>query len=148
MKVFCDELYHRNVYHQYSSQASRQSPLAIQSNPALQIACVAWRFCRAGRRSGVAAPPQSARGFSALARLYYLTRPTKTAMLRRLLCRRLVITDSFQKSPYIFSKFNPLYTDTPLIRTIPTVYSPFCVCLTVVPFCLVVLRNKIWAFFH
>ena len=55
MKVFCDELYHRNVYHQYSSQASRQSPLAIQSNPALQIACVAWRFCRAGRRSGVAA---------------------------------------------------------------------------------------------
>ena len=93
-------------------------------------------------------PPQSPRGFSALARLYYLTRPTKTAMLRRLLCRRLVITDSFQKSPYIFSKFNPLNTDTPLIRTIPTVYSPFCVCLTVVPFCLVVLRNKIWAFFH
>ena len=56
-----------------------------------------------GRRSGVAAkfvrkarenerrsreknkllPPQSPRGFSALARLYYLARPTKTAMLRR-----------------------------------------------------------------
>ena len=70
------------------------------------VACVAWRFCRAGRRSGVAAkfarearenerrsreknknkllPPQSPRGFSALARLYYLARPTKTAMLRRL----------------------------------------------------------------
>ena len=65
------------------------------------IACVAWRFCRAGRRSGVAAkfgreaarkscfrpkllPPQSPRGFSALARLHYLARPTKTAMLRRL----------------------------------------------------------------
>ena len=30
-------------------------------------------------------PPQSPRGFSALARLYYLARPTKTAMLRRLL---------------------------------------------------------------
>ena len=29
-------------------------------------------------------PPQSPRGFSALARLYYLARPTKTAMLRRL----------------------------------------------------------------
>ena len=54
------------------------------------IACVAWRFCRAGRTSGEAArkikllPPQSPRGFSALARLYYLARPTKTAMLRRL----------------------------------------------------------------
>ena len=30
------------------------------------------------------APPQSPRGFSALARLYYLALPTKTAMLRRL----------------------------------------------------------------
>ena len=30
-------------------------------------------------------PPQSPRGLSALARLYYLARPTKTAMLRRLL---------------------------------------------------------------
>ena len=29
-------------------------------------------------------PPQSPRGFSALAHLYYLARPTKTAMLRRL----------------------------------------------------------------
>ena len=29
-------------------------------------------------------PPQSPRGFSALARLYYLARSTKTAMLRRL----------------------------------------------------------------
>ena len=29
-------------------------------------------------------PLQSPRGFSALARLYYLVRPTKTAMLRRL----------------------------------------------------------------
>ena len=51
------------------------------------LACVVWRFCRAGRTSGQAArllPPQSPRGFSALARLYYLARPTKTAMLRRL----------------------------------------------------------------
>ena len=30
------------------------------------------------------APPQSPRGFSALVRLYYLARPAKTAMLRRL----------------------------------------------------------------
>ena len=71
----------------------------------LYVACVAWRFCRAGHRSGVAAKfarearenerrspeknkNQSPRGFSALARLYYLARPTKTAMLRRLLCTR------------------------------------------------------------
>ena len=58
------------------------------------LACVAWRFCRAGRRSGVAArkllPPQSPRGFSALACLYYLARPTKTAMLRRLIFRAIV----------------------------------------------------------
>ena len=33
----------------------------------------------------VLSSPQSPRGFSALARLYYLARPTKTAMLRRLL---------------------------------------------------------------
>ena len=33
--------------------------------------------------------PQSPRGFSALARLYYLARPTKTAMLRRLFNDRL-----------------------------------------------------------
>ena len=71
---------------------------------------VAWSFCRAWRTTGEAAkfarevrenerrsrekhknrrffkllPPQSPRGFSALARLYYLARPSKTAMLRRL----------------------------------------------------------------
>ena len=45
------------------------------------------------RTSGEAArkikllPPQSPRGFSALARLYYLARPTKTAMQRRLYAR-------------------------------------------------------------
>ena len=76
------------------------------------LVCVAWRFCRAGCTSGEAAgreirpearenereergnerrrcvkkllPPQSPRGFSALARLYYLARPTKIAMLRKL----------------------------------------------------------------
>ena len=68
------------------------------------VACVAWRFCRAGRTSGEAATfareneRQSreknknlnlleVRGFSALALLYYLARPTKTAMLRRLAWR-------------------------------------------------------------
>ena len=45
------------------------------------LACVAWRFCRAGRTSGVAL---------ALARLYYLERPTKTAMLRRLPLLRFI----------------------------------------------------------
>ena len=48
------------------------------------------QFCRAGRTSGEAAgskirAPQSPRGFSALARLYYLARPTKTATLHRLI---------------------------------------------------------------
>ena len=51
--------------------------------------------CQAGCTSGKAAKfaqrareraklPQSRRGFSALAHLYYLARPTKSAMLRRL----------------------------------------------------------------
>ena len=54
------------------------------------VACVPWRFCRTGRTSGEAArkikllQPQTPRGFSALALLYYLARPTITAMLRRL----------------------------------------------------------------
>ena len=84
----------------------------------LLLACVAWRFCRAGRRSGVATknsrakrartsgeaarkiktkllPLPTPHGFSALARLYYLVRPIKTAMLRRLLfspCRYLHVS--------------------------------------------------------
>ena len=45
------------------------------------LACVAWRFCPAGLKL---LPLQSPRGFSALVRLYYLVRPTKIAMLRRL----------------------------------------------------------------
>ena len=50
------------------------------------LACVAWRFCGAGRTSGEAAGREirAQSGFSALARLYYLARPTKTATLRRL----------------------------------------------------------------
>ena len=63
------------------------------SYPGARVACIAWRFCRAGRTSGEAAgreirarerAPQSPGGFSALARLYYLARPTKTATLRKL----------------------------------------------------------------
>ena len=63
------------------------------SYPGARVACIAWQFCRAGRTSGEAAgreirardrAPQSPRGFSALARLYHLARPTKTATLRRL----------------------------------------------------------------
>ena len=78
----------------------------LGAGPPRRVACVAWRFCRAGRRGGVSTknsrakrartsgeaarkikllPLQSPRGFSALARLYHLVRPTKTAMLRRLL---------------------------------------------------------------
>ena len=70
-----------------------------------RLACVAWRFCRAGRRSGVAAKfarefklllPQSPRGFSALARLSYLARPTKTVMPRRLITDKYFLTFSSQ----------------------------------------------------
>ena len=43
------------------------------------------REIRARSREKKLLPPQSPRGFSALARLYYLARPAKTAMLRRLL---------------------------------------------------------------
>ena len=89
----------------------RASPAWVRSRclgagPPRRVACVAWRFCRAGRRGGVSTknsrakrartsgeaarkikllPLQSPRGFSALARLYHLVRPTKPAMLRRLL---------------------------------------------------------------
>ena len=62
-----------------------------KSHLVYELACVAWRFCRAGRTSSKAARKikksknQSPRGFSALARLYYLARSTKTTMLRRLL---------------------------------------------------------------
>ena len=64
------------------------SPDRFRTDSEEFIACVAWRFCRAGRTSGEAAkfarevrendrrsrekkllPPQSPRGFSALARL-------------------------------------------------------------------------------
>ena len=39
---------------------------------------------RRSREKNKLLPPQSPRGFFAFARLYYLARPTKTAMLRRL----------------------------------------------------------------
>ena len=45
------------------------------------------KFAREPREN---APLQSPRAFSALARLYYLVRPTKAAMLRRLYRKRLL----------------------------------------------------------
>ena len=47
-------------------------------------------------------PPQSPRGFSALARLYYLERPAKTAMLRRLASAMLELmqVSTSMASPY------------------------------------------------
>ena len=58
--------------------------------------CLAWRLCRehywaakpqkrALRTRGEAPISSRTRGFSALARLNYLARPTKTAMLRRVI---------------------------------------------------------------
>ena len=83
------------------------------------VSCfIAWRFCRAGRTSGGAArkiktkllPPQSPRGFYALARLYYLARLTKTVMLRRLVMAR-PRTSRFKKTWEVF-----LYTEDSLRR--------------------------------
>ena len=42
------------------------------------------KFAREARENERRSRDQSPRGFSALVRLYYLVRPTKTAMLRRL----------------------------------------------------------------
>ena len=52
-------------------------------------------------------PPQSPRGLSALARLYYLACPTKTAMLRRLLEVLLKLNKLFQKICKLWSKLIP-----------------------------------------
>ena len=70
--------------------------------PRPYVACVAWRFCRARRTSGEAA--KSARGrcvneWQALL-YYYLTRPTKTAILRRLV---LTKPDIFESAIYLFT---------------------------------------------
>ena len=67
-----------------SSRAQERPSREIRARSArkrarkVKTACPdSWRFLKL-------LPPQSPRGFSALARLYYLARPAKTAMLRRL----------------------------------------------------------------
>ena len=107
--INCNKLWRQLCFYKLGKGANRRECVKqkIMEHSVKRVACVAWRFCRAGRRSGVAPkfarearenerrsreknksfkllPPQSPRGFSALARLYYLARPTKTAMLRRL----------------------------------------------------------------
>lgn len=52
-------------------------------------------------------PPQSTRGFSALARLYYLACETKTAMLRRLLS--LWNSKLAKYAPNLFALFHLLF---------------------------------------
>ena len=84
-------LAHVNAHYIHLNTCStRKSVTSLRSMEVLSSRVQERRnFCRAGRRSGEAArkiklfPPQSPR-FSALARLYYLACPTKTAMLRRL----------------------------------------------------------------
>ena len=83
--------------------------------PRPYVACVAWRFCRARRTSGEAA--KSAHGGrvnegQALL-YYYLTRLTKTAMLRRLV---LTWPDIFESAIYLFIYFFFFFTD-PKIST-------------------------------
>ena len=59
------------------------------------VASLAWRFrwqheWAAKKREKSLLPPQSPRGFSALACLYYFASPTKTAMLRRLIVWQII----------------------------------------------------------
>ena len=60
-------------------------------------------------------PPQSPRGFSALARLYYLARPTKTAMLRRLWLSNKCLRRGNIKPPntIVSTRSSPLGTRLP-----------------------------------
>ena len=64
------------VYKPVITNVELQSTLSLRSMAVLSS--------RAQERRSREIRPQSPRGFSALARLYYLARPTKTAMLRRL----------------------------------------------------------------
>ena len=77
------------VYKPVITNVELQSTLSLRSMAVLSSRAQERRSreirARSAReRAEKLLPPQSLRGFSALARLYYLARPTKTAMLRRL----------------------------------------------------------------
>ena len=86
------------VYKPVITNVELQSTLSLRSMAVLSSRAQERRSreirARSAReRAEKMLPPQSLRGFSTVARLYYLVRPTKTAMLRRLkypgLCFRL-----------------------------------------------------------
>ena len=70
---------HEDVHHQVSLRSMAVLLSRAQERRSREI-----RARSARERAEKLLPPQSLRGFSTLARLYYLARPTKTAMLRRL----------------------------------------------------------------
>ena len=76
------------VYKPVITNAELRSTLSLRSMAVLSSRAQERRSreirARSREKNKKLLPPQSPRGFSALARLYYLARPTKTAMLRRL----------------------------------------------------------------
>ena len=77
------------VYKPVITNVELQSTLSLRSMAVLSSRAQERRSreirARSAReRAEKMLPPQSLRGFSTVARLYYLARPTKTAMLRRL----------------------------------------------------------------
>ena len=77
------------VYKPVITNVELQSTLSLRSMAVLSSRAQERRSreirARSAReRAEKMLPPQSLRGFSTVARLYYLVRPTKTAMLRRL----------------------------------------------------------------
>ena len=77
------------VYKPVITNVELQSTLSLRSMAVLSSRAQERRSREIGARSAreraeKMLPPQSLRGFSTVARLYYLARPTKTAMLRRL----------------------------------------------------------------
>ena len=82
--------------------------LSLRNMAVLSSRAQEWRNSREARenerrsreKNKKLLPPQSPHGFSALARLYYLARPTKTAMLRRLIS---ALSDRVKCSPQMFT---------------------------------------------
>ena len=81
--IFCDRTFNKSVPDTGERQSFRL-PNPLLSHRSISLRSMAVLSSRAQERRSREIRPQSPRGFSALARLYYLARPTKTAMLRRL----------------------------------------------------------------
>ena len=96
----------------------------VNDTPSLRSMAVlssrAQEWCSREKNNFKLLPPQSPRGFFALARLYYLARPTKTAMLRRLRYSKKSLRGSHHVS--LCKRFS-LSINLILERKVKTVYS-------------------------